>query len=279
MQQSRRVAPPPAASPAEHKFSVLRRAARVWAVAAIHGEAERLAAIHDALEARFAEGDRVVYLGNYVGHGATITQTMDELLRFRRETIARPRMFSSDIVYLRGSQEEMWHKLLQLQFAVNPSEVFEWMLGQGVEATIRAYGGDPVRGRQAMREGAVAIGRWTGALRQAMTAQPGHRELMSALRRAAYTDEEKLLFVHAGLDPRRPLDEQGDALWWGHLAWPKLKAPYGSFRCVVRGYGPGDDADPGPHALTLDGRAGFGGPLVAACLDAASGEMIERFEA
>jgi serine/threonine protein phosphatase 1 len=279
MQQSRRVAPQLTTSPAENKFSILRRAARVWAVAAIHGEVERLAAIHDALEARFAEGDRIVYLGNYVGHGTAITATVDELLRLRREIIARPRAFSTDIVYLRGSQEEMWHKLLQLQFAVNPGEVLEWMLGQGVEATIRAYGGDPARGRAAMREGAVAIGRWTGALRQAMTARPGHRELMSVLRRAAYTDEERLLFVHAGLDPRRALDEQGDALWWGHLAWSKLKAPYGGFRCVVRGYGPGDGGDPGPHALTLDGGCGFGGPLVAACLDAATGQVIERLEA
>jgi serine/threonine protein phosphatase 1 len=279
MLQSRRVAPQSTASPAENKFSVLRRVGRVWAVAAIHGEVERLAAIHDALEARFSESDRVVYLGNYAGHGPAIRATVDELLRFRRAIIGRPRMFSSDIVYLRGSQEEMWHKLLQLQFAVNPLEVLEWMLSQGAEATIRAYGGDPARGRAAMRAGAVAIGRWTGALRQAMTAQPGHRELMSALRRAAYTEDERLLFVHAGLDPRRPLDEQGDALWWGHLAWSKLKAPYGSFRCVVRGYGPGDSGDPGPHALTLDAGCGFGGPLVAVCLDAADGQVIERFEA
>jgi serine/threonine protein phosphatase 1 len=280
MQQTRRVAPPAATSPVEHKFSVLRRAGRVWAVAAIHGEAERLAAIHGAIEERFAEGDRLVYLGNYIGHGAAITATLDELLRFRRDIIARPRMFTSDLVYLRGSQEEMWHKLLQLQFAVNPSEVYDWMLAQGVDATIRAYGGDPQRGKVAMRDGAVAIGRWTGALRQAMTAQGGHRELMSALRRAAYTDDEKLLFVHAGLDPRRPLDEQGDALWWGHLAWSKLfKAPYGSFQAVVRGYGPGAEADPGPHALTLDGGCGFGGPLVAVCLDAGTGQVLERFEA
>lgn len=279
MLQSRRVAPQHAASPAERKFSVLRRAHRVWAIPAVHGEAGRLAAIHAALESRFDEGDRLVYLGNYLGHGPAIAATLDELLRFRRALIARPRLFASDVVYLRGSQEEMWHKLLQLQFAVNPGEVLDWMLGQGIEATIRAYGGDPARGRIAMREGAIAIGRWTGALRQAMTAQPGHRELMSALRRAAYTDEERLLFVHAGLDPRRALDEQGDALWWGHPVWPKLKQPYGSFRRVVRGYGPDQGDDPGPHALTLDSGCGFGGPLVAVCLDAATGDVVERCEA
>ncbi len=265
--------------PAGDKFAVIRRAARLWAVAAIHGDAGRLCAIHDALGPRLAPGDRLVYLGNYLGRGASVVATLDELLRFRREFIARPRTFAADVVYLRGSQEEMWQKLLQLHFAVNPREVLDWMLDQGVEATLRAYGGDPLRGRAAMREGAMAIGRWTAALRQAMAAHPGHRELMGVLRRAACTDDDGLLFVHAGFDPRRPLDEQGDTLWWGHAAWPKLKTPYANYRCIVRGYGGSAAApDPGPHALTLDGGCGSGGPLVAACLSP-EGTIVERLEA
>jgi serine/threonine protein phosphatase 1 len=257
----------------------VRRAARVWAIAAIHGEAERLAAIHDALGARFSPDDRVVYLGNYLGHGSAIAATLDELLRFRRAIIAQPRMFASDVVYLRGSQEEMWQKLLQLHFAVNPREVLDWMLAQGVGATLRAYGVDPARGQTAMRDGAMAIGRWTATVRQAMAGHPGHRELMGILRRAAVTDDNGLLFVHAGLDPRRLLAEQGDTLWWGHAAWAKLKTPYGDHRCVVRGYaGTAPAADPGPHALTIDGGCGAGGPLVAVCL-APDGTLLERLEA
>jgi len=248
-------------------------------VAAIHGDADRLCAIHDTIASRLLPGDRLVYLGNYLGRGASIIATLDELLRFRRDFIARPNMFASDVVYLRGSQEEMWQKLLQLHFAVNPREVLDWMLGQGVEATLQAYGGDPLRGRAAMREGAMAIGRWTASVRQAMAAHAGHRELMSVLRRAAHTDDDGLLFVNAGLDPRLPLAEQGDALWWGHAAWARLKQPYAGHRCVVRGYG-GNAASPdaGPFALTLDGGCGTGGPLVAACL-IPDGTVVERLEA
>lgn len=279
MLRASRVAERPEPRPADHKFAVLRRVSRVWAVAAIHGDAGRLAALHDALTSRFSLGDRLVYLGNYLGHGAAIGATLDELLRFRREIIARPRMFASDVVYLRGGQEEMWQKLLQLHFAVNPREVLDWMLAQGVGATLQAYGIDPARGQSAMREGAMAIGRWTASVRQAMAGHAGHRELLSVLRRAAVTDDDALLFVHAGLDPRRSLDEQGDTLWWGHAAWPRLKTPYGAHACVVRGYaGPSPATDPGPHALTIDAGCGTGGPLVAACL-AADGSLIERIEA
>jgi len=279
MLRASRVAESPESRPADHKFAVIRRAARVWAVAAIHGDAGRLRAIHDGIAPRLLPGDRLVYLGNYLGRGGAIIATLDELLRFRREFIARPKMFASDVVHLRGSQEEMWQKLLQLHFAVNPREVLDWMLGQGVEATLLAYGGDPLRARGAMREGAMAIGRWTASVRQAIAAHPGHRELMSALRRAAYTDDAGLLFVHAGLDPRRVLAEQGDALWWGHAAWQRLKGPYADYRCVVRGYGGSAAApDPGPHALTLDAGCGAGGPLVAACL-IPDGSVVERLEA
>src|ERR671925_303181 len=110
------------------KFAVLRKCRRVWAVAAIHGESARLDALHRAIEQRFGVGDRLVYLGNYLGHGSDVRATLDALLAFRRELIARPGMFAADVAYLRGSQEEMWQKLLQLQFAPNPREVFAWMV-------------------------------------------------------------------------------------------------------------------------------------------------------
>ena len=270
------------------KFAVLRRASRVWVVSAIHGDAERLAGLHDALWPRFEVGDRLAYLGNYLGHGRGILDVIDELLRFRCAIIGQPRMFASDVVYLRGSQEEMWEKLLQLQFAVNPREVFEWMLPQGVAATIHAYGGDPDRGRAAMRDGAVAIGRWTASLRQAMAQRPGHRPWIATLRRAAYTDDKGLLLVHAGIDPARELSEQGDALWWGHSGWARLDAAYGGFRRVIRGYdrqartrtrveGGIEGVIAAPFTLTVDGGCGFGGPLVALCLTT-DGEIVDHIE-
>jgi serine/threonine protein phosphatase 1 len=282
---ARRVAESPPSVAPDQKFAVLRRAARVWVVAAIHGDAARLSALHQLLAGRFAPGDRLVYSGNYFGHGAAIVPALDELLLFRREIIAQPRMFASDVVYLRGSQEEMWVKMLQLQFAVNPREVFEWMLAQGVAATIAAYGGDVERGRVAMRDGPMAIGRWTASLRQAMTDRPGHRALISSLRRAAHTDDRQLLFVHAGLDPSRPLGEQSDALWWGHPGWAQTNTAYEGFRRVVRGFDRNAARTRAPGGVesqmftyTVDGGCGFGGPLIAACVTP-DGGLVDRLEA
>ena len=112
------------------KFAVLRPGGRSWAVAAIHGEAARLGALHGQLAERIRPGDNLIYLGNVLGRGEAVAETIDELLRFRRAFLARPAVFRDDVAYLRGSQEEMWHKLLQIQFAPNPGEVLTWMMGK-----------------------------------------------------------------------------------------------------------------------------------------------------
>ena len=97
------------------KFGTLTGWNRVWAVAAIHGEAERLRGLHHQIARRFQPRDRLVYLGNYLGYGSDIVATLDELITYRREVLAAPGMMPQDIVFLRGAQEEMWQKLLQLQ--------------------------------------------------------------------------------------------------------------------------------------------------------------------
>jgi serine/threonine protein phosphatase 1 len=265
--------------PEPEKFAVLRAARRIWAISPVHGDAGRLRALHSYVAERFQDGDRLVYLGGMLGRGSDVAGVTDELVSFRRQILARPRMFTIDIAYLRGQQEVMWQKLLQLQFAPNPKEELPWMLEQGVGATITAYAGDPAEGIVRCREGALAITRWTSGLRAGMQARPGHYQLMAELRRAAFTDDYGLLFVHAGIDPDRPLDAQGDTLWWGSAGFATLDRPYSEFLKVVRGF---DRQHAGPamnaFAITLDGGCGFGGRALAACLDP-KGEILDLVEA
>ena len=264
--------------PERDKFAILWRAHRVWAVAAIHGEAARLRALHGELSRRFAAGDRLVYLGNYLGIGDA-GATVDEILDFRRWLIARPSMFASDVAHLRGAQEEMWQKLLQLQFAPNPREVLEWMLGHGVGATLRGYGGDERHALAVSREGALAIARWSSGLRAAMQSRPGHTKLISSLKRAGVTSDGRLLFVHAGIDPSRPLSAQSDSFWWNLGGFSRMSSPYAGFVRVVRGF---DRRHAGvtesAYTTSIDAGCGFGGPLIAACFDL-DGTVVERIEA
>ena len=174
--------------PDSEKFALLRRCERIWAIASIHGDVQRLTALHDKLSRRVHASDRVVYLGNYMGVGPAVRGVLDELIEFRRWLLARPRAFATDVVFLRGAQEEMWSKLLQLQFAPNPGEVLRWLLDHGTVASLKAYGGDPTFATQVAREGPVSMTRWTTGLRAALAAAPGHQPFLSGLRRAAFTD-------------------------------------------------------------------------------------------
>jgi serine/threonine protein phosphatase 1 len=235
--------------------------------------------LHDAISDAFQEGDRVVYLGNYIGYGEAVLATLDELLDFRRRVLGRRNGRACDVAFLRGTQEEMWQKLLQLQFAPNPGKVLEWMVRAGMEATVRAYGGDLRQGFAATRDGPLTITRWTGALRGAMNAVPGHTMLFSALRHAALTPEPGLLFVHAAIDPSRPLAAQGDAFWWGCDDILNLRTSFAGFRRVVRGVDRQQRGFiEGEFAVSLDGGTGHPGRLLAACFSA-DGEVVKLVEA
>lgn len=265
--------------PAPERFIDLRRARRIWAIAAVHGAADRLAALHDAIGERFEGGDRLVYLGDLMG-GGDVRATLGEALRFRRSVLAQPPLYlPEDIVYLRGRQEEMWHKLLQIHFAPKPKDLLRWMLERGVEATLRAYGGEPEQGFAAANEGMVALTRWTSRLKAAMQAAPGHLAWFSGLRRYAHTGPGGVLFVHSGLDPARPLADQRDAFWWESGAFARAAAGYGEFARIVRGFDPaGGGWSEDGATLTIDGGCGSGGPLIAVCLGA-DGTLLERLEA
>jgi hypothetical protein len=120
-------------------------------------------------------------------------------------------------------------------------------------------------------------------LRDAVHAHPGHAQFMSALRRAAVTEPceregAALLFVNAGLDVSRPLATQKDSYWWPSAGFDRICEPYGDFARIIRGYDKrAGGLVEGLFTVSLDGGAGRGGSLLAACLNAA-GAVVESLE-
>ncbi len=258
-------------------FAVLRPGALTWAIGAVHGDGERLKALHRILLTKINTGDNLLYLGNLMGRGENVGDCLTEALTFRRDFLARPGSELDNVTFLRGSQEEMWQKLLNIQFAPNPKEVLEWMNNQGIGQTLIAYKSSIEEGLMAAQEGIMALIQWTNGLRDQLRQKDGHNALFSALKRAAYI-EDKVLFVHAGIDTTRPLSEQLDSFWWGGHNFANIESPYSNFNKIVRGF----DQNHGgvkikDHTISLDGGCGFGGTLVAGCFDT-DGNLIDRIE-
>ncbi|MDX2103476.1 MAG: hypothetical protein SF002_13170 [Alphaproteobacteria bacterium] len=252
------------------RFQLLRPGPRLWAIGAVHGDVPGLVQLHDRLAEVIGPGDRVVYLGNFLGIGPDPAGVLDEVLDFRCRLMARQHAFACDVVLLRGQQEEMWSKLMQLQFAPHPREVLDWLGKSGVKTTLASYGLDYEQGQRAARESVTACARWTSIVRAQMSKRPGHREVFSALKRAALTRDGAMIFVAAGLHPGKTLDAMSDEFWWGGGLLDRHGGAYGAVKRIVRGYRtnltiPESDG----LVLSVDGGAGRGGRPMAACLDAA----------
>ncbi len=261
------------------RFTVLRAADRIWAIGAIHGDSQKLMQVHDVIAEDVRFGDRIVYLGNYWGYGPDGPGVLEELLRFRNWFLAfYPFRHVDDLVFLRGAQEEMWWKLMQLQFAPEPAGILSFMLDRGIGSMIRALGYDPEEGLEKAGEGTLALTYWTNRVREAARALPGHDAVQNALKRAAYTEDGSCLFVHAGIDTGKPLARQADAFWWAPRSFADINRPYRGFRRIVRGYDP--DASgivEGEYTISLDSGAGRGGRL-AAMLFNIDGTIEQRLE-
>lgn len=254
----------------------------IWAVPSIHGDLDQLIRLHDHIFSKFKVGDRLVYLGNNIGYGAQSAACIDEILTFRRLLLSLPGMKCSDLVYLRGSQEDMWDKLLQIPFAPNPTDTLLWMLGNGLSGTLRSYGLSEHDGIDACRSGTVGLTKWTGKIRAAVRQHAGHETFFTQLARASHTDitqDYPLLFVNAGVDYALPLDQQRDQFWWMGSQFEHIVDPYLPFQKVVRGYDPKHRG----YAMncvtaTIDDSCGFGGPLLSVAF-AADGSVYDLLEA
>lgn len=228
----------------------LRDGGTTWALGALKGDDTALERLGGALMQRWQPGDRLVVLGNMLGAAGNTPRTIDLMLLLRRRLLARPGAEVEDFVFLRGPQEEIWHKALQLQFALAPLDVLDWMLSRGLDAIIEAYGYSIAEGRIASRNGSLAIARWTSGLRERQAARPGHGDLLNALSRAALSADGNLVFAASGVDPGRPLDGQADAFWWSTQTDTQLDEALGkagdggwpAITRVVRGVGPSKNA-------------------------------------
>ena len=250
---------------------------RIWALGAQQGDDRALESLAYALLRRWQRGDKLVVLGNMLGGGGDPARALDLMLLLRRRLLATN--LACDVFFLRGAQEEMWHKLLSLQFAMSPLSVLDWMLARGLAATVEAYGGNVEDGRIACRAGPKAIARWTVGLREAQMARAGHAELLNSLMRAALSADGAMLLSAAGVDATRPLDDQADAFWWNGQSDRALDAALANggdagwqgVTRLVRGAGAGEAADDG-RVLTVTRQA----PALVA-LDG-SGTVLERIE-
>jgi len=217
-------------------FVELKETSKIWAIGSIHSNLKSFIEIKKYILDYFKNSDKLIFLGNVIGLGDESKETLSSVIDLRFKLMSKFKLKPESIVFLRGAQEEMFSKLLQLQLAPNPIEILEWMFEHGVNKTIESYGFSENEIKSLASSGTINISKWTSSLNKSIQDNPGHTEYFLNLKHAAYSHTKKILFVNRGVDITRPLSAQNDCFWWGFQSFSTIQKPYNTFLRIVRGY-------------------------------------------
>lgn len=219
---------------AEKAAFVLPAAKRLWVVSCVQGDYIRLRQLHRKIASHFLSGDGILYLGSIIGVGREPAKTLEEALLFRRGLLSFGGVKSEDICFLKGSQEDLLLKALQLQFCSNAVEVLDWMVKQGLGTTLSSFGVDVKEAFSAAEKGTTALSYWTADLKKMLQKRDGVLQYLRSLKNMAVTSDKKVLFVPRGIDKTKSLERQGEALRWGGTIPFESDAPFLNFEKVIR---------------------------------------------
>ena len=217
-------------------FVELKKFGKIWAIGSIHSNLKSFTSIKNYILKNFKSDDKLIFLGNVIGLGDKSKETLSSVIDLRFNLMSKYTLSPESIVFLRGAQEEMFSKLLQLQLAPNPAEIIEWMFEHGVNKTINSYGFSEDEVKNIASSGTMNISKWTTSLNKILHNNLGHTQYFLNLKHAAYSHTKKILFVNRGVDITRPLSAQNDCFWWGFHNFSSIDRPYKTFLRIVRGY-------------------------------------------
>ena len=78
-------------------------------------------------------------VGTIAIDGDFAQETLSSVIDMRNQLMSKFFLKTEDVIFLRGAQEEMFLKLLQLHTAPNPYEIVKWLFDHGVDKTIRSF--------------------------------------------------------------------------------------------------------------------------------------------
>lgn len=199
---------------------------KIFAIGDIHGCKSHLDKMIDKLDIN-TEHDTLIFIGDYIDRGPDSRGVVDTLLDIRKNV--------KNVVCLMGNHEEMF---LNYYREGRDEELF---MHNGGLNTLISYG-------------------LAGAGKRYLTIPDTHMEFFTTLR--AYYEKDHYIFVHAGLRPGIPMEQQdSDDLLW--IRYEFINSPYDFGKIVIFGHTPLSLTTPliNKNKIGLDTGAVYGGRL------------------
>jgi serine/threonine protein phosphatase 1 len=215
-----------------------------YAVGDIHGYDGHFERLIDRIrvDAELAgERPRIILLGDYIDRGPASRQVLERILRLEAATWC-------DLIALKGNHEDAL-----LRFLDEPIFGDTWR-DWGGETTLASYG-------VAMPFFVRTLEEWEDASAAfARAIDPTHRAMLERLPASYQADD--YLFVHAGVDPDRPLADQGPETLM-YIRGRFLRSEKACDYVVVHGHTPEHDPSNTPWRIGVDTGIYFNGILTA----------------
>lgn len=229
---------------------------RYYVIGDVHGRLDLFEALIEAVEAddraSAAARTTVVLLGDLVDRGPDSAGVVERAMRWQAER---------RVILLAGNHEEMFLE------SFDDIGVLRHFLRHGGRQTVLSYGVDRKKYDAASLEDVQEL------MRAAVP--PAHREFLGAGR--DHLEAGDYLFVHAGIAPEVPLQEQQRH----HLRWirePFLDHPAPHSHFIVHGHTITEEVDARSNRMGIDTGAYRSGRLTALVLEGTSRRLLQTAE-
>ncbi|MBF9029784.1 serine/threonine protein phosphatase [Rhodobacterales bacterium HKCCE3408] len=221
----------------------------LYAIGDIHGQLDLLKGAHDRVAAdRAREGTEdaeLIHIGDLVDRGPDSAGVVDYLAKLSAE--------NARVIVLRGNHDHMFHEFLNgAPNSVTPRGTFHYLSsGIGGRTTLKSYS---VKGMTDATLRARAV----------ETVPKAHRDFLGGLPFQHRAGE--CLFVHAGIRPGIPLEDQNplDLIWIRDEFLLDL-SDHGFL--VVHGHTPASHVEHWGNRVNIDTGAAYGGPVSAVAIE------------
>ncbi len=225
----------------------------VYAIGDIHGRRDLLVRLLNKIHSHC--GDRqaeLIFLGDYIDRGPDSPGVVDCLLE-------SPRLKRFPCTFLKGN-----HEATMLDFLRDPEVGPSWVQYGGIE-TMLAYGVRP----PALKNNSEAWAETSQSLAAAIPTH--HKRFFSDLTLTA--ERGDYLFVHAGVDPEKPLKDQTERdLLWIREAF--LESSRRHEHVIVHGHTPEPEPVHNARRIGIDTGAYHTGVLTAVYISDTEPEFI-----